>query len=63
MTESARDTSLAWRKSSYSETTACVTVASDGRAVLIRDSATPGTLTLQIPLSAWLAFLETTQGR
>lgn len=51
----------AWRKSSYSGANSdCVEVAHASTAVGIRDSKSPGTGTLTVSRSAWLAFLSDT---
>jgi hypothetical protein len=61
MAESARGTPVGWRTSSNSVQIECVDVASNGRGVLVRDSAAPTSGTLQIPFRAWRAFLASTR--
>jgi hypothetical protein len=47
-----------WRKSSYSGSTgSCVEAASDGGAILVRDTADRAGHTLSVPGSAWTALL------
>jgi hypothetical protein len=47
-----------WRKSSYSGAQgSCVETASDGGAVMVRDTTDRAGLTLSVPASAWTAFL------
>lgn len=51
---------VAWRKASYSGANSnCVEVARSADVVGIRDSKSPGTGTLTVPRSAWMAFLAT----
>ncbi|MER5264641.1 DUF397 domain-containing protein [Actinosynnema sp. NPDC002837] len=50
-----------WRKASYSGGNSnCVEVAHSPTVVGIRDSKSPGTGTLTVSRSAWLAFLSDT---
>jgi Domain of unknown function (DUF397) len=51
----------AWRKSTASDSGACVEVAADPGSVLIRDSKDRGGAMLRLPSVAWSAFVE--QGR
>ena len=49
--------SIAWRKSTASNSGACVEVAFANGLVLIRDSADQGGPVLRVPTPAWSAFL------
>lgn len=50
-----------WRKSSYSSQSggACVEVADDAQAVMIRDTTNRGGVTLNVSASAWSNFTST----
>ena len=50
-----------WRKSTYSDANGgqCVETASADSAIVIRDTADRGGLTLGVPANAWTAFLST----
>lgn len=49
---------IAWRKSTMSDTGACVEVAAAGGSVLVRDSANPSQIVLKLSLRAWSVFLR-----
>lgn len=49
---------IAWRKSTMSDTGACVEVAVAGGSVLVRDSANPSQIVLKLSFRAWCAFLR-----
>ncbi len=51
---------IAWRKSTASNTGACVQVAVLDRSVLVRDSVNPRVV-LTLPPAAWSAFLTRTR--
>jgi uncharacterized protein DUF397 len=53
-------TTPSWRISSACSATTCVAVASDGRAVLVRNSQNPA-VTLRLPIQRWHAFLHETK--
>ena len=48
---------LAWRKSTASNSGACVEVAALGRSVLVRDSMDQTGPVLRLPPAVWSAFL------
>jgi hypothetical protein len=48
---------IAWRKSTASNTGACVEIAGGGGSVLIRDSGNPEDVVLRFPSASWSAFL------
>jgi hypothetical protein len=48
---------IAWRKSTVSDSGACVEVAVLRGSVLVRDSANRGEVTLRLSRRAWSAFL------
>jgi hypothetical protein len=48
---------VAWRKSTVSDTGACVEVAVVDGSVLIRDSANPDGVVIRLSPAAWSAFL------
>jgi len=49
-----------WRKSSYSGANgSCVETASGSGVILVRDTADRGGITLDLPATAWAAFLNT----
>lgn len=52
---------LSWQKSSYCGSNACVEVAHDGPAVLMRDSKTPDGSALAFSESAWRTFIAGVQ--
>jgi len=51
------ETSIAWRKSTASNSGGCVEVAVVDGSVLIRDSFNPNGVVLRLPPSAWSALL------
>lgn len=51
---------IVWRKSTASNSGACVEVAVAGRAVLVRDSANGGGPVLGFTVAAWSTFLVKT---
>jgi Domain of unknown function (DUF397) len=53
---------VAWRKSTASNSGACVEVATVDGSVLVRDSMNRTGPILQMPSSAWSAFLVWTRG-
>lgn len=48
---------LSWKKSTASETSACVEVAGAGQAILVRDSKDPSGSTRIFSKTEWEAFL------
>ncbi len=57
--EPRRSTTMQWRKSSRSVTGECTEVASDGRAVFVRDSKDRHGSVLSFSTFAWRMFLAT----
>jgi hypothetical protein len=62
MADSTQVEPLLWRKSTYSVTGECVTVAVDGDEVLVRDSSTESDFVVLIPSAAWHALLAKIRG-
>jgi hypothetical protein len=58
MAQPGRPTTLAWRKSQFSEAGNCVEVARGERGILVRDSKEPESLVTSITIGAWHQFIE-----
>ena len=50
--------SIGWRKSTASNSGACVEVRVAGGSLLVRDSKNPGGPVLRLPPAVWTSFLE-----
>jgi len=55
--------SINWRKSTASNSGACVEVAVAGGSLLVRDSKNPDGPLLRLPPAAWSSFLERARTR
>lgn len=62
MADYDNEQALDWRKSTRSNTGACLEVALDGEIVLVRDSKRPYGPILSIPPGAWAVLLAQLRG-
>lgn len=56
------NSTLGWRKSSFSVNGDCVEVALQGDSVLVRDSKNPDSGAISFPRSVWRDFIEVIKG-